>query len=165
MGKEHPMGKFGAWLAGLLAAIIAGYAVWFFTKPPATTTIEGMVYSGSSPVAKAMVVLTLTGDRASSDSVHNVTDDNGAYRFDFTGLPSGVGAILRVTAVGFRNSPAETLNSPLGLDTHMDIPLITVAAPPRELPDQAHPEVQLPKPRYIRKTADAATKIPPPLKP
>lgn len=154
------MGKFGGWLAGLLAAIIAGYAVWFFTRPPATTTIEGMVYSGGLAVPKAMVVLTLTGDQASSDSVRNVTDDNGAYRFDFTGLPSGVGAILRVTAEGFRNSPAETLNSPLGPDTHMDIPLTTVAAAPHGLPDQAHPEAQLPKPRYIRKTADAATKVP-----
>jgi hypothetical protein len=59
------MNKFGGWLAGVVAAIIAaiigGYAVWYFTRPPSTTIFEGMVYAASSAVPKAMVSLELTG--------------------------------------------------------------------------------------------------------
>lgn len=159
------MGKIGGWLAGILAAVIAGYAVWYFTRPPATTIIEGMVYSASSAVPKAMVSLTLTGDKASSEAIHNVTDDNGSYRFDFTGLPSGAGAILRVTAEGFRASAPQTLTSPLGPDVHQDIPMEREVASNRGSPDEERPEAEAPKPRYVRKAAEEATRVQLPSKP
>jgi hypothetical protein len=72
------MGKLGGWLAGIVAAIIATYAGWYFTRPPSTTTFEGMAYSESSPVPKAMVSITITGTNVNSGPIHNVTDENGA---------------------------------------------------------------------------------------
>src|SRR3984885_9906362 len=79
------MNKFGGWLAGVFATIIGGYAVWYFTRPPSTTILEGMVYATSSAVPKAMVSLELTGSGANGGTFRNVTNENGSYRFDFTG--------------------------------------------------------------------------------
>jgi hypothetical protein len=165
--KEGGMGKIGNWLAGIVAGIIVGYAVWYLTRPapvptppppPAVTIFEGMVYSGSAPVPKAMVVLDLTGDAATNGPVHDLTDENGAYRIDITGLPPAAGASLQVAAAGYRSAPPKPLSSPLQLDNRMDIALMPVPVPVS--PGVAAAPVPAPVfhlPLYVRKGAAQAT--------
>jgi hypothetical protein len=162
------MKQVGGWLAGILAAIIGGYVLWILTRtppappapPPAVvTTFEGMVYSGDEPVPKAMVELDLTGT-SSNGPVHDITDENGSYRFDFTGLPTTAGATLRVAAPGFRESPAKSFASPLQTEVRFDFPLASLLTAPlhggtaRQTPA---PVAHLPV--YIRKGAAQAMHI------
>jgi hypothetical protein len=154
------MGKLGGWLAGIVAAIIATYAGWYFTRPPSTTTFEGMAYSESAPVPKAMVSITITGTSVNSGPIHNVTDENGAYRFDFTGLPETAGATLSVVASGFHNPAPTSLSKPLGSDIHQDFSLIPLTEAP--IPDagaRPRPPAANRIPRYVRKAPEQATKF------
>jgi hypothetical protein len=144
------MGKFGGWLAGILAVIIGGYAVWYLTKPPATTTFEGMVYSGDAPVPNAMVAVELTGG-AASGTYHDVTDDHGSYSLVFTGLPTATGATIRVTAPGYESADTQSLTSPLQGDIRLDFPLLPAAAPVKPAIAQIPP--------YIPKLDALTTKI------
>lgn len=161
------MGKLGAWLAGILATFIGGYAVWYFTRPPAVTTFEGMVYAADGPVAKAMVAVDLTGTAGANGAVHDVTDQNGAYRIDFTGLPKGSGATLTVVASGYQNAAPKSLTSPLQTDIHIDFPLDAVPPPsPVQAPAGPVPPVLHPLkppithiPLYVPKPAAQATKF------
>ena len=160
------MGKVGGWLAGILATVIGGYAVWYFTRPPAVTTFEGMVYTGDNPVAKAMVAVDLTGSAGANGPVHDVTDQNGAYRIDFTGLPNGSSATLTVTATGYENAAPKSLTAPLQTDIHVDVPLEPVPPPPGPTPPGPTPPVLHPLrppvtriPLYVPKTAAQATKF------
>jgi hypothetical protein len=158
------MGKVGVWLAGILATVIGGYAVWYFTRPPAVTTFEGMVYAGSTPVSKAMVAVALTGSAGANGAVHDVTDENGAYRVDFTGLPKSSGATLTVTATGYQTAVPRSLAAPLQTDIHIDFPLDAVPPPPTPpgpTPPVLHPQ-QAPVariPRYVPKSAARAAKF------
>jgi hypothetical protein len=157
--KEGGMAKVGGWLAGILAVIIGGYGVWYFTQPPAVTTIEGMVYSGSAPVPKAMVAVDLSGSAGTNGAVHDITDENGSYRIDFTGLPKGAGAILTVTATGYQTVPSKSLTSPLEPATHIDFPLLPVPPPPGVPPPPPPPHPILPRiPVFVPKQAAQATK-------
>ncbi len=154
------MGKIGVWLAGILATIIGGYAVWYFTRAPATTTFEGMVYSASAPVSKAMVSLELSGSGANNGSFHNVTDENGSYRFDFTGLPKTADAILSAAATGFQQSQPKQLPNPLGPDTHLDFPLTPLTVPQNPgVAAAPRPPVLDHKPLYVRKALEQATQV------
>ncbi len=151
------MGKaVGAWLAGILAAIIGGYALYVLTRSPSTTTVEGMAYSASAAVPKAMVSLTLSGNGANSGPYHNVTDENGSYRFEFTGLSASAGATLRVVANGFHESSPVSLSRPLGPDIHEDFALIPLVAPHNPA---GHATLVEHKPNYVRKAAEQATLI------
>ncbi|HEY2468555.1 MAG TPA: carboxypeptidase-like regulatory domain-containing protein [Terracidiphilus sp.] len=133
------MGKFGSWLAGILGSIIVGVGIYYFTKPkptplppptPVVTTLEGMVYSGSTPVPRAMVAVDLKGADPNGP-IHQVTDENGSYRFEFPGLPTDATAMLQVTANGYQQAEPKSLGSPLATDIRLDFPLIPtpVAAP------------------------------------
>jgi hypothetical protein len=133
------MGKVGAWLAGILATVIGGYAVWYFTRPPAVTTFEGMVYAGEAPVSKALVAVDLTGSAGANGAVHDVTDDNGSYRIDFTGLPSGSGATVTVNATGYQAATPKSVMAPLQTDIHIDFPLDAVPPPPSPTPGPTPP--------------------------
>ena len=144
------MGKFGGWLAGVLAVILGGYAVWYLTKPPATTTFEGMVYSGDAPVPNAMVAVELVGD-STNGTYHDITDDHGSYSLVFTGLPTATGATIRVSAPGFQSADPQSLTSPLQGDIRLDFPLLPVTAPIK--PAIAH------IPAYIPKLDALTTKI------
>lgn len=146
----------GAWLAGILAAFLGGYALYYFTRPPSTTTVEGMAYSASAAVPKAMVSLTLSGNGANNGPFHNVTDENGSYRFDFTGLPATAGATLRVVAAGFHEPPAVSLLRPLGPDMHEDISLTPLVVPHAPA---GHAMLVEHKPNYVRKAAEQATLV------
>jgi hypothetical protein len=118
-----------------------------------------MVYSGDAPVPKAMVELDLTGT-SSNGPVHDITDENGSYRFDFTGLPTAAGAILRVSAPGFKESAGKSFASPLQTEIRFDFPLASVLTVPfhgaTARPTQA-PVAHLPV--YIRKGAAQAMHI------
>ncbi|MGA7108611.1 MAG: carboxypeptidase-like regulatory domain-containing protein [Terracidiphilus sp.] len=158
------MKKVGAWLAGLLAVVLGGWLTWYLTRPPAVTTVEGMVYTGDAAVPNAMVEIDLTGDSTNTGPVHDLTDQNGSYRIEFTGLPHGAGAVLRVAATGYQDAQPQTLASPLQTDTHLDFALIHAVAtpsggaPPPMAP--AHPPTHIAHiPAYIPKAANKATMI------
>lgn len=135
MGKERSSAKVVGWLGGIAATVISGYLLWYFEQPkptqpptalPAVTTFEGMVYSGDAPVAKALVAVDLTGSAGANGAIHDVTDDNGAYKIELTGLPQGTGATLSVAAKGFENAAPKVLAVPLQTDVRVDIPLSPV---------------------------------------
>jgi hypothetical protein len=143
MAKDHSSAKIVGWLGGVAATVISGYLLWYFEQPkpipppplvPAVTTFEGMVYSGDAPVAKALVAVALTGSAGANGAIHDVTDDNGAYRIELTGLPAGTGATLSVAANGFEETTPKVLAEPLQTDVRVDIPLnpvlTAVGAPP-----------------------------------
>jgi hypothetical protein len=166
------MSKFGKWFAGILGPIIIGVAIFYLTKtptppppppPPAVTVFEGMVYSGSAPVPRALVAVDLKGTGLTNGPVHDLTDPNGSYRFDFTGLPKDAGATLSVTASGYQNSSAQSLASPLQPDIHLDFPLAPVAVQaPAGLGPTVGQQVQpgtLHIPTYVRKGAAQAMQI------
>lgn len=164
------MKKLGVWIAGIIGPIIVGYVVWLMTRtpppppPPAVTTFEGMVYSGSAPVAKAMVAVDLTGAAGENGPVHDFTDENGAYRIEFTGLPSDAGATLSVTANGYKAAGSKSLTSPLKTDTHLDFPLdpvMVVAPQPGPGLHPLHPVEQgvVHMPVYVPKIASKAVRI------
>ena len=165
------MKKFGGWLAGVVGSIIVGYAVWYLTihlpaqstttattTQPAVTTFEGMVYSGSAPVAKAMVMVQLTGSAGVNGPVHDITDENGAYRIEFTGLPNTARASLSATATGYEGSKPREVASPLPIDSHVDLPLTPVVQTPvGPQPQPAAPIAHLPL--YVPKLASKAIRI------
>jgi hypothetical protein len=176
MTQERSTAKFVGWLGGIAATVISGYLLWYFTQPkptppppppPAVTTLEGMVYSGSAPVAKAMVAVNVTGAMGVNGAVHDITDDHGAYRFDFTGLPKDADATVSVTAPGYDDVAPVPIVSPLQADNRKDIaltPTPTVAAPG---PQTAAPAVQTNPakiPFYVRKSAAEAMKFRVPVK-
>jgi len=135
MSKQGGAAKFGAWLAGIAATVISGYLLWYFTvpKPAVVTTFEGMVYSGDAPVAKAMVSLNLTGTAGAGGPIVDFTDDNGAYKFELTGLPQNTGATLNAMANGYEETQPHPLPMPLQADIRQDIPLtplLAAGAPP-----------------------------------
>ncbi|MBS1804391.1 MAG: hypothetical protein JST28_13575 [Acidobacteria bacterium] len=163
------MKKVVQWMAGILAGIIGSVAVYYLTRPappPAVTTFEGMVYSGSSPVAHAMVQLDLDGVVNISGPIHDITNENGAYRFELTGLPNNASAKLLATANGYAASSAQSLLSPLQRETHLDFPLSPVVirpAPPSGLGAAVGQHTATPAqihiPLYIAKGASQAMKI------
>lgn len=155
MSTERGMGKFVVWLGGIAATVIGGYLLWYLTRtppppppppPPAVTTFEGMVYSESAPVPKAMVAVELTGIAGANGPVHNVTDGNGAYRIELTGLPQNTAATLSVTAAGYQNAPPKSLASPLQADVRIDFPIAPAAAPPGTAAAAPSPPAATPAP-------------------
>jgi len=119
-----------------------------------------MVYAGSAPVPKAMVAVDLSGSAGTNGAVHDITDENGSYRIDFTGLPTGAGATLSVTATGYQEAPPKSLIGPLQTDIHVDFPLNPAPPPPGvpPPPPPAHPAIAH-IPLYVPKGAGQATKF------
>ncbi|HUJ30306.1 MAG TPA: hypothetical protein VLY23_03430 [Candidatus Acidoferrum sp.] len=156
------MGKFLGWLGGIFAAVIGGWLVWYLTKPPATTTFEGMVINGAAnqPVPKAMVSVEITGP-AGKGLYHDVTDDNGSYKLDFTGLGKASGVRIEVAAGGFQALAPVTLSSVTD-DNRQDFILMPQApSPPTGLTGgrggQSPAATHLPA--YIQKSAARAARI------
>src|SRR5690348_16979863 len=171
MAKQSGWSRVGGWLAGIAGAVIATYLGWYFTQPkptppppppPAVTTFEGMVYSGSGPVAKALVALALTGSAGVNGAIHDVTDDNGAYKIELTGLPPGTGATLSVAAKGFESGAPKVLAGPLQTDMRVDIGLDPVlppvASPGPGAAGPVHPVITH-LPVYVPKSAAMAMKF------
>lgn len=176
MAKERSSAKVVAWLGGIAATVISGYLLWYFEQPkpvppppppPVVTTFEGMVYSGDAPVAKALVGVALTGSAGANGAIHDVTDDNGAYKIVLTGLPQGTGASLSVAAKGFEDAAPKVLAVPLQTDVRVDIPLdpmvqAGVAPPPAPvaaLPGHPVHPVMKHIPVYVPKSTAMAMKF------
>jgi hypothetical protein len=145
----------------LFIAIVGGCAVYYITnlwpvKESATeTSLQGMVYNADAPVAKAMVYLILVGS-GTNETYHNVTDENGSYRFD--NLPSKVSASVRAEAGGYRASSVQSLPSPLQHNVRIDIALTPLPSP-GTIP-QEKPKTQIEhKPVFVPKAVDQATRI------
>lgn len=162
------------WIAGIIAAILGGVGTYYLTRPPAVTTFEGMVYSGSDAVPNAFVELDLTGAPAGSGTYHDETDPQGSYRIELTGLNADVSASLRVTVKGYRSPGPQLFPKVAGQDVRYDFGLdpLAAAAPPPPPPapgaqaPAAAPAVppaavqqRLPLPRYVPKLAQQAARF------
>ena len=184
------MGKVGGWLAGVAATVISGLAIWYFTvyvpsqasqstqttqssqQQQAQTKIEGMVYSGMSPVANAKVTLRLSGSAGANGPILDFTDDHGSYMFLLTGLPQGTGATLEAEAAGYENTKARRVAMQPEPDVRVDIPLTaqvasggeaTAPAPMRQSPAAPSQQQLAPGeahlPVYVPKRMDAAKRV------
>lgn len=122
------MKKFGIWLAGIVGTILAGVGVYYLTLPKPPVVFEGMIYSGDSPVAKAMVELELKAGGPGGGTYHDSTDENGAYRLEFTGLKNPEAVTYIVSAPGYQASGPKTFPSAFGTDNRMDIELTQLVA-------------------------------------
>ena len=162
------MGKFLGWLGGILATVIAGYAVWYFTRPAPSTTFEGMVINGPevAPLPNAIVSVEIAG-AGNSGPFHDVTNEHGAYRLEFTGLGKLTGVTIAVQAKGFQPVKPASLSS-VTSDIHQDFVLIpagTVSPPPPPPPPGGvsgggvRPPVVARMPVYIQKSAAQALKF------
>ena len=170
MSQEPGVGRLVGWLAGIAVAVLACYLVWHLTEPkppqppsppsaPAVTTIEGMVYSGGAPVVKAMVAVQLTGAASANGPVYDITDGNGAYRFDIARLPRDASVTLIVRANGYETPEPKSIVGPLDLDTHEDFPLVAVPGPGS---GSVAPLVQQQAgkiPAYVEKSAAAGIQV------
>jgi hypothetical protein len=90
------------WLGGIVAAVVAGLLVWYFTVP---TTFEGMVYDqrSNAPVSGATVIFEIQGV-ANNGPFRDVTDNNGSYKLDVSNLHPWATVVAHVQANGYRNS-------------------------------------------------------------
>jgi len=168
------MGKFLGWLGGIAAAVIGGWLVWYLTRPPATTTFEGMVINGTAeaPLANAIVTVEIAGT-ADSGSFHDFTDEHGSYRLDFTGLGKPSGVTVSVEAKGFLAVTPASIRT-VGPDNRLDFVMMPqTPSPPTGLSAggggsggggsgtaTAHvPAAALHVPVYVQKPAAQAAKI------
>jgi hypothetical protein len=162
------MGRFLGWLAGILATVIGGYALWYFTRPAPTTTFEGMVINGPAvaPLPNAIVSVEIAG-AANSGPFHDVTNEHGAYRLEFSGLGKLTGVTIRVQAKGFQPVTPASLSS-VTADTHQDFVLTpegTAIPPPPPPPPggvgsgEVRPPVVARLPVYIQKPASQALRF------
>jgi hypothetical protein len=127
------MKKFLGWLGGILAAVIATVLGWYFTRPPQTTTFQGMVINreASAPVSGAMVSIELSG-APNNQPFHDFTDGNGSYRLDFTNLSKSTTAKIEVTAKGFEVPRPASITS-VTMQNRLDFemtPLPSAGPPP-----------------------------------
>jgi hypothetical protein len=158
------MGKFLGWLAGILATVIGGYALWYFTRPAPTTTFEGMVINGPAvaPLPNAIVSVEIAG-AANRGPFHDVTDEHGAYRLVFTGLGKLSGVTIAVQAKGFQSVTPASLSN-VASDIHQDFVLIPEGAvspppPPPTGGGEVRPPVVGRMPVYIQKPMAKAFKF------
>ncbi|HKV95562.1 MAG TPA: hypothetical protein VJW20_23655 [Candidatus Angelobacter sp.] len=153
------MRKFIGWLGGIAATVIAGYVLWYLTNKPAPPApapsqaiiFEGMVIDGSKnlPLQKAMVSFQIDG---SNNLYHQVTDENGAYRIDFTDLTKSSSVVVNAEANGF-NKATPVKFARHSTDNHQDFLLTPVATapPPPVATATPHPLVLSHPPVYIRR--------------
>ncbi len=155
------MGKFLGWLGGILAVVIGGWTVWYLTKPPSTTTVQGMVIDGSlnAPLSNAMVSVEVTAT-PSNGPFHDVTDVNGSYRLDFTGLSKSSRLIIRVQARGFQE-PKPASFATISVDNRQDFVLMpVVAANPPAVGNPAIGKLAVARPpAYIQKAINQAVRV------
>jgi hypothetical protein len=170
------MGKFVVWLGGILATVISGWLIWYFTRPPippppppppATTTFEGMVINEAAvaPLPNAIVAVEIAG-AATSGPFHDVTDEHGAYRLNFTGLDKPSGVTITVEAKGFQQARPASLTS-ITSDNRQDFELLPDPAvtpppppPPRGGVTVEHPPVNMQRPAYIQKPVASMYRLP-----
>jgi Carboxypeptidase regulatory-like domain len=145
------MSKFAGWLAGILAAVIGGWLVWYLTRPVLPTIFEGMVYDSAAnvPVANAMVVLQIEG--MADEPSHSATNENGSYKLRFIDLKKSSRASIQVTAKGF--DPFTVPSFAVGEDNRHDAPLTPQKTnrpggnvPILHLPAESHVLKYIPKP-------------------
>ncbi len=154
------MGKFIGWLGGIVATVIAGWLVWYITLPkptePDSASFEGMVYDQASnaPVSRATVMFDIRGV-PNSGPYHDVTDENGSYKLDLSGLGKSSTVAVSVEANGFAKSAPYPFSG-VG-DNRRDFAL----APFRAVSAVAGGAAihLLPHPKYIPKLAVSKIKI------
>jgi hypothetical protein len=142
------MRKLFGWLAGILASVIVVWFGWYLNRPvptPMTTTFEGMVINGAAeaPLPNAIVSVEVAG-AANSGPFHNPSDENGAYRLEFSGLGKLSGVTIGVEAKGFQTATPVSLIE-VGSDNRQDFTLMPEATVTPPHPTATH------KPPYIQK--------------
>jgi hypothetical protein len=151
------MGRFLGWLGGILATVIAGYVLWYITRP---TVIEGMVIDRSQNVAveKALVTVEIPSNRTNGP-FDSPTDSNGSYAMELSGLGWRKDAVVHVRARGFRDSPSiSVVLVPGGNRKDFFLEPISVPASPSGT-SATHPVATGSLPVYIRSSAMARYKI------
>lgn len=129
----------------IVSGVIIGLVVWWLTKSPSTTTIEGVVYNNqveNAPVANATVMLEIREGQSINGPYRYPTDGNGVYQIDFSGLSKSANVVISVRATGYQNPPTVTLTS-LSDVTHQDIGLTPV-------PPTGGPVIGTPHPMSVR---------------
>src|SRR5215467_4004427 len=119
-----------AFIATIVSGVVIGVVVWWLTRPPITTTFEGVVYNNqveSAPIANAMVMFEIREGRIINGPYRHPTDSNGVYQIDFSGLSKSANIVISVRATGFQDPPAITLRSFSDV-THQDVGLTPVPA-------------------------------------
>jgi hypothetical protein len=168
-------------VAPAVVVVIGAFATAYFngcfekstsppTPPQAVTTFDGMIYSDTGPVAKAMVELDLSGSAGANGPTHFYTDATGRYRFDVPAALSGTVARLSVKAAGYKQAGPAKVALPLQADNRMDFPLTAEPAPvastgggggsaaPPHPPLQIHPGIAH-LPAYVPLTAAQAVRV------
>jgi hypothetical protein len=143
------MGKFFGWLGGVLAAIIAGYAVWYLTQP---MRIEGMVINRVENVAIEKALVTVEVNGAPSEGPFNdPTDSNGSYGMALSGISWRTTVTVRAKASGFQDSGPVSLVIGPG-ENHKDLYLTPiVTSQPGINPPSTHPAMVHPPPSFVKK--------------
>ena len=140
------MKKFVSWLGGIVATVIAGVVVYYWTTPtpaPAPApeiAFEGMVIDGErdAPIQSALVSFEVNG-ASTGDAYHDLTDEHGSYGIKLSGLSKSSTVVLHFHANGYRDE-SKRLASLLE-DNRYD-PLLTPVrslAPVRSVARSPHP--------------------------
>lgn len=152
------MKKFVSWIGGIVATVIAGVLVYYWTTPtppPPEIAFEGMVIDAERDVAvqNALVSFDVSG-ASPSDAYHDLTDEHGSYGIKLSDLSKSTVVTLHVHANGYRDESRQFAS--LSDDNRYD-PLLTplpgarpvahVGVTPTPTPRPlAHPELP-----YIKK--------------
>lgn len=150
-----------AFIATIVSGVIIGVIVWWVTRPPSITTIEGVVYNSqveNGRVANAMVMLEIREGSTVNGPYRYPTDNNGVYQLEFSGLPRSANAIISVRAAGFENPKDVTLNS-LSDVTHQDIGLTPLPVAGGPAPGTLH-AIAVHPPPFIAKERSLVPRIP-----
>lgn len=157
--KEQPLIKFKGWAGGILAMVIAGLLLYYFARPPVTTTPEGMVNNSdaSAPVRGAMGSVEIPGVPGSP--WHDSTDEHGSYQLDFTGLRKTSGAAVEVQDNNFQPVKSTSIAA-VTLADHYVLFLRPLTQTPHPIPGAAIAHIPPPATlRYIPKLENKAVRI------
>jgi len=146
------MKKFLSWVGGIVAAVIAGLVVYYFTTPtpaPPEIAFEGMVIDKDRNVAVQNALVSFEVEGASpSDAYHDLTDEHGSYGIKLSDLSKSTSVTLHVHANGYRDE--HKLFASLSDDNRYD-PLLTPSAEAPAIPHPSATPAAKPAPPYVRK--------------
>lgn len=150
------MNKFLGWVAGILSVVIAGVAVAYFTKPPAQTTVQGMVFDGTSNLPLHDILVELGAKSGGTfQAFHDATNADGTYSFDVSTLGKGVSVELSVKSNVYRAERPFLLSITPGVLNHHDFEVTPV---PSSTPTPPGRPV-LARPKFVQKAFSEAVKV------
>lgn len=166
------MKKFGSWLAGIAATVIAAWLIYKIipsNQPQQPTqaeiAFEGMVIDGDHniPVKDALVSFQVDGASA-ADAYHDLTDEHGSYGLKLAGLNPKSNVLLHVHANGYHDESKQF--TALIDDNRYDPILRALPTPPPPPPPHGATPTPTPvkvliPPKYIQKLSIQTYKLAP----